>query len=123
MNDILSKVTPLTRGIIWLHQGEPNPASLTYQSLDYLFNGLLTATLGTRPEASSRVMLTTNFHSPLHVFFVSSFVPDEYESFMKLLKKDLGSENTVLVIDECDAFNTVLGHTPKELKSILHQLK
>lgn len=123
MNDILSKVTPLTRGIIWLQKGHPNPISATYRSLDYLLNGLITATVTTRPEATSRVLMTTNFHFPLHVLIVTKFIPEEYESFLKLLKKDLGSESTVLVIDENDAFNKILEHTPQDLKSVLHLLK
>lgn len=123
MNDILSKVTPLTRGIIWLHETELKPSSATFKNVDYLLNGLLTAGLKSAPQISSRVIMGTNFHSPLHVYVASKIVKEEFESFLKLLKKDIGIESTVLVIDEADAFNHLMEKTPKEMKSLLHLLK
>lgn len=124
MNEILGKVTPLTKGIIWLHPGVPSPASATYKAVDYLLNGLLTAGLSKgNPEASSRVLLSTNFHSPFHVFIVDKLVKQEYESFLLLLKKDLTSESSVLVIDEADGFSSLLSKTPNDVKSLLHLFK
>ncbi|HXH76381.1 MAG TPA: hypothetical protein VNJ08_15525 [Bacteriovoracaceae bacterium] len=120
MNEILSKVTPHTRGLIWIHPQKPDAGSDVYKAVDYLLNGLLTATLESAPEVSSHVMMTNNFHSPLHVFIVGKFVAKEYESYLTLLKKDLTSESTVLVIDEAEAFAALQSKTPKELRSHLH---
>lgn len=122
MTDIVSKVTPLTRGIIWLTQGEARVSDSTYRALDYLLNGLLTA--GTAEKHSkSRVIISSNFNKPLYVFVVQELVREEYESYLQLLKKDLSDENTVLVIDDSESFTDLQKMTSTDIRSQLLQLK
>jgi hypothetical protein len=123
MNDILSKVTPLTRGIIWLRQGEFESGSTTYKSLDYLLNGLLSAGIKNNPDVSSHVMVSSNFHFPIHLFMVKELDHKEYESYLKLFSNNLTSENNILVIDETEGFQALLSKTPQEIKSLLHLSK
>lgn len=116
MSDILSSVTPLTRSIIWL-TAELSPASVHYKALDYLLNGLLTASLNSHPDATSRVILSSNFNLPFHVYVAKEILPMEYESFLKLLQKDLSAESTILVIDEIEASSPLAQRTPAEIQS------
>lgn len=119
MSDLLSKVTPLTRSIIWLTQ-EVTTTSATYKTIDYLLNGLLTASLSSNPEAQSRVIISSNFSFPFHVYVTKEIVPGEYQSFLKLLEKDLTSESTILVIDENDAQKVLTKATPPDIQAKFH---
>ncbi len=119
MSDLLSKVTSLTRSIIWLTQ-EVSATSATYKAIDYLLNGLLTASLHSNPEAQSRVIISTNFSFPFHVYVTKEIVPVEYQSFLKLLKKELTSESTILVIDENDAQKILTKATPADIQAKFH---
>jgi hypothetical protein len=122
MSDILSSVTPLTRSIIWL-TAELSPDSAHYKAVDYLLNGLLTASLNSHPEAGSRVILSSNFNFPFHVYVTKEIIPTEYGSFLKLLQKDLAAESTILVIDEIDASSALSKKTPAEIQSKFQIIK
>ena len=123
MTDIISQVTPLTRSIIWLVSGDLKPSSNSYKAVDYLLNGLLTASLNANPKLSSRLIVSESFGAPLNVFVIHEFHANEYGSFLKLIEKDLTAETSVLVIDETDSYQTLVKNTPANIKTKLHQLK
>lgn len=123
MNDLISKVTPLTRSIIWLTGPSISFSSESYKAVDYLLNGLLTASLKAQPEVNSRVIFSENFGHPLHVFITKEIVTSEYESFLKLLRKDVTQESGILVIDESASFQSLLQMSPEDIRSRLHLAK
>lgn len=119
MNDLKDKVTPLTRGIIWLVKDETNTTNPHYEEIDYLLDGLLTANLKNSSDVTSRVIIGQNFTKPLYVMIIKDIKHQEVESFVTLVKNDLISENDILVIDEWDGFEKL----KPSLKEISNNIK
>ena len=105
MTDLLEQVTPLTKGIIWITNGEISSQAKFYKQIDYLLNGLLTATLNSS-TASSHVLLGNNFGSN---FYVLAGTVDEKNltNYFELLKLQLSDESRVLLIDEADVYKSL----------------
>jgi hypothetical protein len=122
MSEIISKVTPLSRGLIWL-ASHITPSSETYKAIDYLANGLLTATLSQTRNFETLVIHAQNYHFPLHIFVVRELKETEFESYLSLLKPNLLSENNILVIDERDGLGELLKSSPKDIQSHYQILK
>lgn len=99
MNDLIKQVTPLTRGIIWLVQDEKNIGNPYYSELDYLLNGLLTASVSQGIDLPSRVMIGENFSRSLVVMVANDIKSSDVENYASLVK-DLGPEDNILLIDE-----------------------
>ena len=99
MNELIKQVTPLTRGIIWLIKDE-STTNPYYAQIDYLLDGLLTANLTITPDLSSRLIIGQNFTKSLYVMVIKEVRPKEIESFVSLIKNELGPENDITVIDE-----------------------
>lgn len=114
MNELINQVTPLTRGIIWLVKDESDVENPHYREIDYLLDGLLTANLQTSKDVSSRVIIGQNFNQALYVMVIKEAKSAEIQSFLALLKNQLGPENDIIVIDESNA----LPGLKAELKSI-----
>jgi hypothetical protein len=120
MNDLFSKVTPITSGIIWIAPEVLSHQTEMYKSMDYLLNGLLTSSLKDNPGHTSRVLITQNFHQQLAVFIFNRFMPNEYESYLNMIKENLTSEQSILVIDEGNFYQNLIQSTPHHFKSFLH---
>ena len=105
MTDLLEQVTPLTKGIIWITNGEISSQAKFYKQIDYLLNGLLTATLNSSTP-SSHVLLGNNFGTN---FYVLAGTVDEknLNNYFELLKLQLSDESRVLLIDEADVYKTL----------------
>lgn len=114
MSEITGQVTPNTVGIIWLARDERDSSQPHYSEIDYLVDGLLTANLKIEESRSSRLIVGENFNRSLFVLIVSEVKAAEIDSFVTLVKKDLGAENDILVIDEQDSF--------KQLESLLKEI-
>lgn len=119
MNELLNQVTPLTRGIIWLTNDETKSNNPYYAGIDYLLDGLLTANLQTSKDVSSRVIVGENFNHALYVMVIKEVKSSEIQSYLTLLKGQLGPENDIIVIDE----SGTLPNLKSELKSIGPHLK
>lgn len=120
MNDLKKVVTPLTRGIIWLPKDQELSRNPHYADLDYLLDGLLTANLKeTDSTFSSKVIIGNNYGKLLYVYVVREIQPNETESFVTLVKKDLMAENDILIIDETDSS----GKMKSQLSEISSHLK
>jgi hypothetical protein len=122
MTEVLSQVGPEVRGIIWFGHETIGPDSETYKALDYLLNGLLTASLSDNPNASSWVILSSNFHYPLLAFIVRKFIPQELESYLTLVRKELNDGNKVLLINEVPGVCVLSDKIPKDLKVFIQSM-
>jgi hypothetical protein len=123
MNELLSQVGPSTTSIVWLHSGELRPSLPTYATVDYLLNGLLTASLSADDTKKGRVIVSENFQRPLFVYVASEVQKNEYESFLNLFKSGLVEGESILVIDETGSFDGLKKATPKDLQSRLQLTK
>ena len=104
MNDLLTRVTPQTLGIIWFPKDDIDTFNPYYRSVDYLLDGLLTAHLQTNPELSSRIIIGENFGKPFYVMIIKKLVPTELEGLQTLMKDKLQVESDILVIDETEQY-------------------
>lgn len=119
MNELIKQITPLTRAIIWIVKDECQPTHPFYAEIDYLLDGILTANLKTNKELTSRVIVGRNFDKPIYVMILKEMKKNELQSFLTLVKQDLGPENDILVLDEADGLEKL----QQELKSISSHMK
>jgi hypothetical protein len=120
MNDLVSEVSPLTRAIVWLRPDEVSFRDDNYKAIDYLLDGLLTATLKEN-NSPSFLLVGTNFNRKLLVFStLKDPKKNELESFFSLLEKDLGAEDKILVVDEVQGRDSFLKLVPQKMLSHFH---
>lgn len=117
MNKLISKVSPLTKAIIWLAQKPIEPQSESYRAIDYLLNGLLTSSINANPELSSRVLIAEQFGETLHVFIAHKAASSEFTHFTKLIEDNITSENNILLIDEISSFEEMSKNLSAKLKN------
>jgi hypothetical protein len=115
MTDLLAQVTPLTKGIIWITSGEISTNNKFYKEIDYLLNGLLTATLKSGPS-SSHVLLSENFGSSFYVL-AGQVDKKNLASYLDLVNPHLSVENQVLLIDENDSFKDFKKSIPADIQN------
>lgn len=115
MTDLLAQVTPLTKGIIWITSGEITTQNKFYKEIDYLLNGLLTATLNSSPS-TSHVLLSENFGTNFYVL-AGNVEAKSLKSYLDLVNPHLSVENKVLLIDENDSFKDLKKALPAELQN------
>jgi hypothetical protein len=116
MNEIIEKVTPLTCGLVWLMKDQPSASTETYKAIDYLTDGLLTATLRDPPKKESYVLIGSNFGSSLYILLTHEMSKKELENFQILIKSDLAQESNILVIDENNSMAQLLKLASEELR-------
>lgn len=119
MIDFRTKVTPFTRGIIWTIQDQLDVSNPYYSEIDYLLDGLLTANLKISGMITSCVIVGKNFNRPLYVMIIKKVVPNEVDSFVNLIGKELGQENDIIVIDQSNQ----ISHLKNSLKEIHSHLR
>ena len=123
MSDLVQEVTPLTRAIVWLRPADISSQSAHYKDMDYLLDGLLTATLKEN-SAPSSLLVGRNFDKKLFIFSSEKEpVRKEWESFLSLLEKDLGSEEKILIVDDVEGRENLLKMVPQKLLSHFHLIK
>jgi hypothetical protein len=123
MNDLLSQVHPLTRGIIWLCQDPKGSRSSLYKEVDYLLNGLMTAKLSESTFSGSQVFVSENFGEPFFVMITSDITSADMRSFFSLLAPQLSGEKEMVVIDELDLFTKMVSNAPKDINTKFRILK
>ncbi len=120
MSDLIQEVTPLTKGIVWLRPEELSAKDVHYQAIDYLLNGLLTATLKNNSTQSS-LLMGQNFNRKIYVFATQKEVKkNELASFFSLLEKDLNAEDKILIVDDVEGREAFLKCIPEKLRSHFH---
>jgi hypothetical protein len=123
MSDLVQEISPLTRALVWLRPEEISAKNEHYRSIDYLLDGLLTATLRENPKASA-LLVGKNFNRNIYVFAASAKPSaKELDSFFSLLEKDLGNEDRILIVDDVEGRESFLGYLPKKLLPHIHVIK
>lgn len=114
MTDLLGQVTPKTMGIIWATSGEISSQKPFYKDIDYLLNGLLTATLLSAP-ASAHVLVSSNFGHDFLVLAGHEISSAQLDSFLKLVKPQLTGDQNLLLIEENGSFEKLRRSVPAEV--------
>lgn len=117
MTNILSQVTPLTKGLLWITNSPISVEKPFYKDVDYLLNGLLTATLKTSEASGSHVLISENFGHTFYVIVGSEISDSEIKNYFELIKPQLAGESNILFIDECMSFAKIQKLAPEEIKS------
>lgn len=122
MNDLVREVSPLTRAIVWLRPAIFTAQQTHYKPIDYLLDGLLTATLKNH-LGESTLLVGQSFNRELYVF-VTEKAPkkNELESFFSLLEKGLRAEDRILIVDDVEGRESFLKLIPEKLLSHFHVL-
>lgn len=115
MSDLIKEVTPLTRALIWLMPSEVSPTQARYKEIDYLVDGLLTATFTHSPQ-TSHLLMGKSFGRDLYVYCISDNSPKMMESYVSLMEKELGGEDRILIIDDRTEGPPVEKSFPKTLQ-------
>jgi hypothetical protein len=119
MNNLLSQITPLTRGIIWFPKIDSFESNSNYKEIDYLLNGLLTRNINYSFDFTSKLILGKNFKSSLYVMIIKEIRESEIQSFVSLIKRDLLPGTDVAIIDELNHYHKI----KNDLKEISSYLK
>jgi hypothetical protein len=122
MINLLNQITPLTKGILWLTNGEMSIEKKHYKEVDYLLNGLLTATLKNSNSNQNNVILGENFGNTFFVFVGTSISENELRSYFELVKPHVSGESDLLLIDELESFHKIQKIAPEEIKTRIHVL-
>jgi hypothetical protein len=123
MTSLLSKITPLTKGLVWFAKEEINTESSHYREVDYLLNGLLTATLKNQSVHGCHVLVSENFGENFYVLIGHTFSEKEIASYFDILKTQLRGESDLLLIDEINSFALIQKIAPDEIKSKIHVIQ
>ena len=140
-HDLLRRVTPQTRAIIWI----PSEASLKgtlketlkaplkespfFCFLDYLFDGLLQQSLmsAEKPQGPTSLLVGESFGKKLYLFIMptsldhphfSKKLPKEILSFTELLKRELGEESYIALLDSSHQFKNFQSYFQELLPNI-----
>lgn len=114
---LLSQVTPLTKGLLWLTEEPLSIEKSYYKQIDYLLNGLLTATLKASDSQKSHVLIAENFGHAFYVFVGTQISEPELKSFFDLVKVEMKSEQSLLLIDELKSTAKIQKLAPNEVRS------
>jgi hypothetical protein len=117
MTNILSQVTPLTKGLLWLTTTPASVDKSFYKDVDYLLNGLLTATLKKSDATGSHVLITENFGQSFYVIVGNEATDAELKNYFELLRPVMKDDNNILLIDESGSFAKIQKLAPEALRS------
>lgn len=123
MTNLLAQVTPLTKGVLWFTNGAVSTDLVIYKDVDYLLNGLLTATLNSTTTNQSHVLVSENFGNPFYVIIGNEFKDSEISSFIDLVKPHMMGDNHLVLIDENSIFAKFQKLIPAEIKSKILQIQ
>ena len=122
MTDLLTQVTPLTKGILWFTSNELSVQMSFYKDVDYLLNGLLTATRAASPDFKSHVLISENFGKNFYVLAGNNVSETDIRSFFDLISPQLEGESEFLVIDESSSFSKFEKLIPSALENKFRQI-
>ncbi len=117
MTNILSQVTPLTKGLLWLTSSPVSVDKSFYKDVDYLLNGLLTATLKKSEATGPHVLITENFGQSFYVIVGNEATDGELKNYFELLKPVMKDDSNILLIDESGSFAKLQKLAPESIKS------
>lgn len=122
MSDLIQEVTPLTKAIVWLRPESVSAQNPHYKAIDYLLDGLLTATLKEN-NSDSFLLVGKNFNRQLFIFASKSPEQKELNSFLSLVEKDMKAEDRILVVDDIEAREKFLKLVPQKILPHFHVIK
>ncbi len=117
MINLIPEVSPETRAILWFTKANLEPQSKYYKSIDYLTDGVLTASLRSQSGNTNHVLIGENFGSTLFILIAQELKDAEIKSFMDLIKKDFAADHDILVIDESESLPKLKKLIPPEISS------
>ena len=117
MTNLKQKVTPLTRGLIWTCSERIHSGLSNYRDIDYLVNGLITASLSQNPELECQVIISESFGEYFYLLMGKNIGDKDFISFFNLIKTQLTGENHLLLVDENQSFERIQKLAPIEIKS------
>lgn len=123
MNSILSQVTPLTKGLLWLTNGPMTPENPFFRDVDYLLNGLLTATLKSSEATDGHVLISENFGQTFYVYVGPVSGEKHIRSFFDLIAPQIKQENNLVLIDDVDAYENLTKMAPADIKNKIQLAK
>ncbi len=121
MNDLIQEVTPLTKAIVWLRPETLSSQDQHYKAIDYLLDGLLTATLKEN-NSPSFLLVGKSFNRQLFVFAIRESNQKDLNSFLSLVEKDMKAEDRILVVDDTEGREKFLKLVPQKIMSHFHVL-
>ncbi len=117
MINLLSQITPQTRGLLWFTNEALSADLRYYKDVDYLLNGLVTSTLSTSGSKSCHVLVGENFGQLFYVIIGQALPEKEIRSFFELIKPQMNDGSHLLLIDENQSFAKIQKLAPVELRS------
>lgn len=123
MNSLLAQVTPLTKGLLWLTNSTVAPGNPFYKDVDYLLNGLLTATLRASDASNGHVLISENFGQTFYAYVGSINSEKNIRSFFELIAPLMGQENNLILIDEIGAFPQIQKMAPADITNKIQVTK
>jgi len=120
MSELRKSVKPSTKSIIWLSPAEAPKSHPHFNDIDYLLDGLLTATFS-QVDLKSTTIVGNNFSENLFVFVAPEVASKELKSFVELMEKNLNEEDEILVIDDRNEIDSLLGVIPKAVRPRLRK--
>lgn len=123
MTNLLSQVTPLTKGLLWFTNGIPSPEKSYYKDVDYLLNGLLTATLRSSSASGPHVLMSENFGQAFFVIVGNKVSDSEFSSYFNLISPLLAGEGHILLIDENGEFEKIPTVTTSPILSRIQRIQ
>lgn len=121
MSELRKSVRPETKAIIWLTPSESPKMQSRFTDLDYLLDGLLTATFSEK-DLQSTTVLGQNYGENLFVFVAPELASKELKSFLELMEKNLVEGDEILVVDDRQEMEAFRGMLPKALGPRLRKL-
>jgi hypothetical protein len=123
MNSILAQVTPLTKAVIWATHEQIDSETTCFREIDYLLNGLLTATLKNAYTSDGNVLVSENFGKNLFVYVGPLRGEKNLISFFDLIAGQLQQESTIIFIDDINKYDQFLKLAPLEIKNKIQLAK
>lgn len=120
MNELRSSVGPKTKSLIWLSPKEGPKAHRHFDEIDYLLDGLLTATFS-QSELKPTTILGNNFGENLFVFVAPDNASAELKSYVELMEKNLKEEDEILVVDDRSEIDDLTSKIPKSIRPRLRK--
>jgi hypothetical protein len=120
MSEIRKTVHPSTKSLIWLCPKEAAKSHPHFEEIDYLLDGLLTATFF-QTDMKATTILGNNFKENFFVFVSPEIDSKELKSFLELMEKNLNESDEILVVDDRNEMEELNPLIPKAFRSRLRK--
>lgn len=124
MNEkLLLFIDSQVHGIVWIDDGPLNTDLIDFDTLNYLFDGLLTSNSEVRNDHSFNFFQTQNFNRDLFLLF--STETDDYSSkikqFLKLIENKKYEDSELVLMTKRDIYKKLI--QDKKIKDIFSHFR